>query len=448
MMYLCNLKSNIKSKSMIQTNFICDGATQFLPKDLFQTEKARIQDAWEQLTKQTGKGNDFLGWLELPDTIGSEQPKIQEVAQRLADCSEVVVVIGIGGSYLGARAVIEALQSHFRMLEKKGENPIVLFAGNNMSEDYLFDLKNILDEKEYSIIVISKSGTTTEPAIAFRIFKEHCEKKYGKAEACRRIVAITDKARGALKQLATQEGYDTFVIEDNVGGRYSVLSPVGLLPVSTAGFDIHRILEGAKQMKSWLYNHPDVTGNPAMQYALIRNYLYNNGKKVELMVAYEPRLYYFIEWYKQLFGESEGKENKGIFPAGCVFSTDLHSLGQYVQEGERILFETVISVENAHHTLPIPFDEQNIDKLNYLQSKKIQEINLTAETGTRMAHIDGGVPNLRITIPEIREETLGELIYFFEFSCALGGYLLGINPFDQPGVEAYKKNMFRLLGKE
>lgn len=433
---------------MIQTKFNYDGAAQFVPSNLFSTDNIRIQNAWKQLTEQTGKGNDFLGWLDLPDTMETQIEKIQKVAKRLVDCSEVVVVIGIGGSYLGARAVIEALQAHFKMLEKPGKNPIVLFAGNNMSEDYLFDLKNILDEKEYSIIVISKSGTTTEPAIAFRIFKEHCEKKYGKAEACKRIVAITDKARGALKQLATQEGYDTFVIEDNVGGRYSVLSPVGLLPIAATGYDITRLLAGARRMKEQLYGHSDLTNNPAMQYALIRNYLYNNGKKMELMVAYEPRLYYFIEWYKQLFGESEGKENKGIFPAGCIFSTDLHSLGQYVQEGERMLFETVISVENAHHTLPIPFDEQNIDKLNYLQAKKIQEINLTAETGTRMAHIDGGVPNLRIVVPEICEEVLGELIYFFEFSCALGGYLLNINPFDQPGVEAYKKNMFRLLGKE
>ena len=433
---------------MIQTRFNYDGAAQFLPNDLFSTRNDQIQNAWRQLTEQTGKGNDFLGWLSLPDTMAAETPKIQDVAKRLAGCSEVVLVIGIGGSYLGARAVIEALQPHFKMLEKTGKSPIILYAGNNISEDYLFDLKNILDEKEYSIIVISKSGTTTEPAIAFRIFKEHCEKKYGKAEACKRIVAITDKARGALKQLATQEGYDTFVIEDNVGGRYSVLSPVGLLPIAAAGYDITRILEGARQMKELLYGHPKPEENLAMQYALIRNYLYNSGKKMELMVAYEPRLYYFIEWYKQLFGESEGKENKGIFPAGCIFSTDLHSLGQYVQEGERMLFETVISVEGSHHTLPIPFDEQNIDKLNYLQSKKIQQINLTAETGTRMAHIDGGVPNLRITVPKISEEILGELIYFFEFSCALGGYLLDINPFDQPGVEAYKKNMFRLLGKE
>lgn len=433
---------------MLQTRFICDGAAQFLPENLIENGNTKVQKAWKQLITQTGKGNDFLGWLTLPETASNGTPHIQEVAKRLAKCSEVIVVIGIGGSYLGARAIIEALQSHFRLLETDNQNPVVLFAGNNMSEDYLFDLKNILDKKDYSIIVISKSGTTTEPAIAFRIYKEHCEKKYGKQEAKRRIVAITDKSRGALKQLATQEGYDTFVIEDNVGGRYSVLSPVGLLPIAAAGHDITRLLAGAKQMKEWLYNHTAIAENPAMQYALIRNYLYNIGKKVELMVAYEPRLYYFIEWYKQLFGESEGKENKGIFPAGCIFSTDLHSLGQYVQEGERMLFETVISVERAQHTLPIPFDEQNIDKLNYLQQKKIQEVNLTAETGTRMAHIDGGVPNLRISIPEINEETLGELIYFFEFSCALGGYLLDINPFDQPGVEAYKKNMFRLLGKE
>jgi Glucose-6-phosphate isomerase len=446
-MYLCGFKKRTKSNTMIQTQFICDGAAQFLPQNLYETENARVQKCWHQLTGQTGKGNDFLGWLELPTAMEVQLPKIQEVAKRLAACSEVIVVIGIGGSYLGARAVIEALQSHFRMLENDKKSPIVLFAGNNMSEDYLFDLKNILDKKEYSIIVISKSGTTTEPAIAFRIFKEHCEKKYGKSEACKRIVAITDKARGALKQLATQEGYDTFVIEDNVGGRYSVLSPVGLLPVAAAGYDIRRILEGAKRMKEWLYGHQETAENPAMQYALIRNYLYNNGKKLELMVAYEPRLYYFIEWYKQLFGESEGKENKGIFPAGAIFSTDLHSLGQYIQEGTRQMFETVLTVEHAHKFVNIPFDEQNTDGLNYLQHRSIDEICHIAQQGTCQAHVDGKVPNIKITIPEINEFHLGELIYFFEMSCAISGYMLKVNPFDQPGVEAYKKNMFRLLGK-
>lgn len=428
--------------------FDFEGVRNFVPSDVFQQLEERLNISYNQLITQSGAGNDFVGWLNLPEEIApAEVNAVKEVAARLRQQSEVVVVIGIGGSYLGARAVIEALQHHFRALEQNANAPLVLFAGNNMSEDYLFDLQSVLDKKDYSIIVISKSGTTTEPAIAFRIFKEHCEKKYGKADARKRIVAVTDRQRGALKQLATQEGYDTFVIPDNVGGRYSVLTPVGLLPIAVAGYDIDALLSGARQMRQQLCASNSAKENPALQYAALRNYLYNNGKKMELMVAYEPRLYYFIEWYKQLFGESEGKENKGIFPAGCIFSTDLHSLGQYVQEGERMLFETVISVETARHTLPIPFDEQNTDGLNYLQMRKIQDINQIAELGTRMAHIDGGVPNMRIVIPEISENTLGEMIYFFEFACAIGGYLLKINPFNQPGVEAYKKNMFKLLGK-
>lgn len=433
---------------MVTTRFITEGARTFLPQDLFAAQKDSINHAYNQLVTKQGAGNDFLGWLSLPEEISTDDiSKINRVGSRLQAQSEVVVVIGIGGSYLGARAVIEALQSHFRLLEPNADHPLVLFAGNNISEDYLFDLQKVLDKKEYSLIVISKSGTTTEPAIAFRIFKEHCEKKYGKEEAKKRIVAITDKARGALKKSADSEGYDTFVIPDDVGGRYSVLTPVGLLPIAVAGYDIQLLIKGAREMREELLKQIHIDSNPAMQYALIRNYLYNNGKRVEMMVTYEPRLYYFIEWYKQLFGESEGKENKGIFPAGATFSTDLHSLGQYIQEGERLLFETVISVENANHTLTIPFDKQNIDGLNYLQQKKIHDINLTAEIGTRIAHIDGGVPNLRISIPNISEAPLGELIYFFEFSCALGGYLLNINPFNQPGVEAYKRNMFKLLGK-
>lgn len=434
-------------KNMMKFDF--EGAQNFLPADLFQQAESKLQNAYSQLVNQNGAGNDFLGWLHLPAEINADElSSVKAVATRLQQQSDIVVVIGIGGSYLGARAVIEALQSHFRSLETDNKHPLILFAGNNMSEDYLFDLQQLLDKKDYSVIVISKSGTTTEPAIAFRLFKEHCEKKYGKAEAKRRIVAITDRQRGALKKLADQEGYDSFVIPDNVGGRYSVLTPVGLLPIAVAGFDIDALLNGARRMRENLLTQKCVGNNVAMQYAIIRNYLYLNGKTVELMVSYEPRLYYFIEWYKQLFGESEGKENKGIFPAGCIFSTDLHSLGQYVQEGERMLLETVISVEQSQHTLPIPFDAQNIDGLNYLQQKKIQDINLIAEQGTRMAHIDGGVPNLRIAIDKINENSLGELIYFFEFSCALGGYMLNINPFNQPGVEAYKKNMFRLLGKE
>ncbi|HNW68290.1 MAG TPA: glucose-6-phosphate isomerase, partial [Bacteroidales bacterium] len=378
----------------------------------------------------------------------SEMQRITQIAKSFQQRAEVVVVIGIGGSYLGARAVIEALQGHFKDLHKNSDFPTVLFAGNNISEDYLFDLLQVLDNKEYGMVVISKSGTTTEPAIAFRILKGHCEKKYGKTAARERIVVITDSAKGALKQMATQENYETFVIPDNVGGRYSVLTPVGLLPIAIAGYDIRNLLRGAAEMRNNLLNNKKIGNNIAMQYATFRNYFYQNGKKVELMVAYEPRLYYLIEWYKQLFGESEGKDLKGIFPVGSIFSTDLHSLGQYIQEGERQLFETVISVEKSHHTVAIPYDEQNMDGLNYLQSKSLTEINHTAEIGTRMAHIDGGVPNLQILIPEICETTLGELIYFFEFSCALNGYLLSINPFNQPGVEAYKRNMFKLLGKE
>ena len=433
---------------MIQLRFETEGCQTFLP-EVPATAQKQMDNAYEQLVSRSGAGNDFLGWLDLPEATGSSEiADVKRVAERLRQQSEVVVVIGIGGSYLGARAVIEALQSHFRALEPNANAPLVVFAGNNISEDYLFDLQNIVDKKEYSLIVISKSGTTTEPAIAFRILKQHCEKKYGKEEAKKRIVAITDRQRGALKQLATQEGYNTFVIPDNVGGRYSVLTPVGLLPIAAAGYDIDALLEGAHQMHELLLADKSLEGNPALHYAVMRNLLYHNNKRVELMVAYEPRLFYLIEWYKQLFGESEGKENRGIFPAGCIFSTDLHSLGQYVQEGQRMLFETVISVEKSHHTLNIPYDEQDIDGLNYLHQMDMQKVNHAAETGTRAAHISGGVPNLRIVIPTINENTLGELILFFEFACAIGGYMLKINPFDQPGVEAYKKNMFRLLGKK
>jgi len=349
---------------------------------------------------------------------------------------------------LGARAVIEALQHPFKALLPNNKTPLVLFAGNSMGEDYHKALIDVLDSKDYAVIVISKSGTTTEPAIAFRILKEHCENKYGKTEAQKRIVAITDEKKGALKKLSTEENYQTFVIPDDVGGRYSVLTPVGLLPIACAGFNIEKIIAGAQIMRNNLLKNSTFKENIAMQYALCRYLLYKDGKKLELVVAYEPQLFFFIEWFKQLFGESDGKENKGIFPAGAVFSTDLHSLGQYIQEGERHLFETVLSVEKVASHLPIPFDANDLDGLNYLQQKTIHEINLVAEEGTRLAHLSGNVPNIRIVIPEISEETLGELIYFFEFSCALGGYLLNINPFDQPGVEAYKSNMFRLLGKK
>jgi glucose-6-phosphate isomerase len=403
--------------------------------------------AYLETVNKTGRGNDFLGWVNLPQEVSeSDVVELETVAARLAAKSQVVVVIGIGGSYLGARAVIEALQHSFSPM-MPNEKPQIVYAGNNMSEDYLHDLLDVLAVKDYSLVVISKSGTTTEPAIAFRILKQHCEQKYGVEEARQRIVAITDKARGALKTLADQSGYPTFVIPDDVGGRYSVLTPVGLLPIASAGFSIRKLLDGARAMRQQLMEAKTFDTNPAMQYAALRNVLYNKNLKVELMTSFEPRFFYLIEWFKQLFGESEGKELKGIFPAGAIFSTDLHSLGQYIQDGSRQLFETVLTVENVHHTVPIPFDEQNTDGLNYLQHRSINEINHIAQQGTCQAHVDGKVPNIRITIPEINEFYLGELIYFFEMSCAVSGYMLGVNPFDQPGVEAYKRNMFTLLGK-
>lgn len=415
-----------------------------------QQHQEEISKVYQQLTTKSGKGNDFLGWLDLPEETDEVLlNQIQSCANRLERQSEIVVVIGIGGSYLGARAVIEAMQHSYKGFSPFSDNhaPYVTYAGNNISEDNLCELLEVLDHKDYSLIVISKSGTTTEPAIAFRILKKHCEDKYGKEWAKQRIVAITDKARGALKQMADANGYETFVIPDDVGGRYSVLTPVGLLPIAVAGFDIRQLIAGARTMRHELLSQTNLNDNIAQQYALIRYLLYQSGKKIELMVAYNPKLAFFIEWYKQLFGESEGKEGKGIFPTGATFSTDLHSLGQYIQEGERHLFETVLSIQQSRFQVPIPEDAENLDKLNYLLGKSIQEINLTAEEGTRMAHVDGKVPNLRLIVPKVDENNLGQLIYFFEFSCALGGYLLDINPFDQPGVEAYKKNMFRLLGK-
>ena len=422
---------------------------------LFTNEKIQeneplVTKAYQQLCDKSGKGNDFLGWLDLPaETDDVLLNQIQNCANRLERQSEIVVVIGIGGSYLGARAVIEALQHSYKGFCPFSDNhaPYITYSGNNISEDNLCELLEVLDHKDYSLIVISKSGTTTEPAIAFRILKKHCEDKYGKEWAKQRIVAITDKARGALKKLADTEGYETFVIPDDVGGRYSVLTPVGLLPIAVAGFDIHQLVAGARAMRQELLSQHKMDNNIAQQYALLRYMLYQSGKKIELMVSYNPKLSFFIEWYKQLFGESEGKEGKGIFPTGAIFSTDLHSLGQYIQEGERHLFETVLSIQQSRFQVPIPEDKDNLDGLNYLLGKSIQDINLTAEEGPRRAQVDGKVPNLRLIVPKVDENNIGQLIYFFEFSCALGGYLLDINPFDQPGVEAYKKNMFRLLGK-
>lgn len=432
---------------MIQFNYSQN--LMFSDADMMQHQD-EIAKAYQQLIAKTGKGNDFLGWLDLPEETDEVLlNQIQSCANRIERQSEIVVVIGIGGSYLGARAVIEALQHSYKGFCPFSDNhaPYVTYAGNNISEDNLCELLEVLDHKDYSLIVISKSGTTTEPAIAFRILKKHCEDKYGKEWAKQRIVAITDKARGALKQMADANGYETFVIPDDVGGRYSVLTPVGLLPIAVAGFDIRQLIAGARAMRQELLTQAKLSDNIAQQYALMRYLLYQSGKKIELMVTYNPKMTFFIEWYKQLFGESEGKEGKGIFPTGATFSTDLHSLGQYIQEGERHLFETVLSIQQSRFQVPIPEDAENLDKLNYLLGKSIQEINLTAEEGTRMAHVDGKVPNLRLIVPKVDENNIGQLIYFFEFSCALGGYLLDINPFDQPGVEAYKKNMFRLLGK-
>jgi len=429
----------------IQVNI--DHLESFVSKDEVYAFSDEIKAHFKSLTDKTGKGNDFLGWVDLP-----AQPdeallsSIQEIAYRLASISKFVIVTGIGGSYLGARAVIDALNHQFVGL-LPGDHPLVLYAGQNIGEDYLTELLQLLDHKDYSIVVISKSGTTTEPAIAFRILKNHLEAKYGKSEAVSRIVAITDKEKGALKELAKKEGYTTFIVPDDVGGRYSVFTPVGLLPIAIAGFNINELVRGATDMRSLALSNTDMDANPVMMYAAARNALYRQGKTIEIMVSYLPNLYYLTEWWKQLFGESEGKENKGIFPAGAGFTTDLHSMGQYIQEGLRNIFETVISVENTKHSLLIPQDEMNADKLNYLAGRNIDQVNKMAELGTLIAHVDGGVPNIRITVSEVNEYYLGQLIYFFEMSCAVSGYILDVNPFDQPGVEAYKKNMFALLGK-
>ena len=431
----------------MNVKFSSQDALFFVEKLVTDPRKADAEAALQTALNRTGRGNDFLGWVTLPsDVTEQEIIDLETVTAHLVEKSEVVVVVGIGGSYLGARAVIEALQHSFAPYVE-GKFPHILYAGNNINEDYLHDLLDVLDTRDYSVVVISKSGTTTEPALAFRILKQHCEKKYGVEAAKERIVAITNKARGALKTLADKEGYPTFVIPDDVGGRYSVLTPVGLLPIAMAGFNIRQLLQGAKDMQKFVAENPKYEQNPILQYALIRNLLYESGLKVELLASFEPQLFYFIEWFKQLFGESEGKEHKGIFPAGAIFSTDLHSLGQYIQEGTRQMFETVLAIDAVHHRVNIPEDAENLDNLNYLQHRTIHEINQIARKGTCLAHVDGQVPNLCITVPEINEYHLGELIYFFEMSCAVSGYMLGVNPFDQPGVEAYKKNMFRLLGK-
>ena len=396
-----------------------------------------------------GAGNDFLGWVHLPSSITDAfLDEVQAVADDLRARCEVVVVAGIGGSYLGAKAVNDAPQHTFDAYCHEGrKNPYVVYAGNNIGEDYLADLMEFLKGKEFGIINISKSGTTTETALAFRLLKTLLEQQSGKAEAQKRIVAVTDAKKGALRSLSTKEGYKTFVIPDNVGGRFSVLTPVGLLPIAVAGGDIRALVRGAQDMEKKSGADKTAEQNPAAQYAAIRNALYRFGKTTEILVNFNPKLHFMAEWWKQLYGESEGKDNKGIFPASVDFTTDLHSMGQWIQEGQRNIFETVISVKNATKSVVIPKDEENLDGLNFLAGKRVDEVNKMAELGTRLAHVDGGVPNVLIEIDKVDEYNIGGLIYFFERACGISGYMLGVNPFNQPGVEAYKKNMFALLNK-
>lgn len=410
--------------------------------------KEDVQKNILALKNKTGKGNDFLGWVNLPSSIPSEMiSDIEATAKKLREQIDILVVVGIGGSYLGAKSFLEALSNTFLYLQSKRKDPVVLFAGQNIGEDYTVELLELLDNYRYGIVVISKSGTTTEPALAFRIFQSHLEKKVGEVKAKELIVAVTDASRGALRTLAVQKGYKTFVIPDDVGGRYSVLTPVGLLPIAVAGFDIRQFINGAKDMESICGNENEFENNPAAIYAAARNALYKKGYKIELMANYNNKLHFLAEWWKQLYGESEGKENKGIFPASVDLTADLHSMGQYIQEGERSLFETVLSVVECDRMATVPSDPQDLDKLNFLTGKRIDYVNKMAELGTAIAHVDGGVPNIRIDIPRLNEYYLGQLMYFFEIACGISGYILGVNPFDQPGVEAYKKNMFALLEK-
>jgi len=420
----------------------------FLPHTRPELMENELIDKLAMLFDRTGKGNDFLGWVDLPAKPNNKLIEdILTEADRIKSIAQIFIVIGIGGSYLGARAVIEALGHSFYDLKRDKGYPYVIFAGQNIGEDYMYDLMQVLDEYDYAVTVISKSGTTTEPAIAFRLIKNHLEAKYGKEGARKRIIAITDKEKGALKKLSVMEGYKTYEVPDDVGGRYSVLTPVGLFPIAVAGFDIRALINGALNMMRFINENRTIDDNPALRYAAARNLLYRSGKTTEILVNYLPGLYFFSEWWKQLFGESEGKEGKGIFPAAVGFTTDLHSMGQYIQEGMRNIFETVISVEKPANELLIPHDGQNLDTLNYLAGKNINYVNLMAEKATRIAHVDGGVPNIRVVVPVLNASILGEMIYFFEIACGISGYVLGVNPFDQPGVEAYKNNMFALLGK-
>ena len=425
-------------------------AAQFLKEGAVKAYELQVKAAQEALENATCPGNDFLGWLHLPSSITPEFiAEINSTAQTLRKKCEVVVVAGIGGSYLGARAVIEGLSNAFAWLVNDDtKSPNILFAGNNIGEDYLAELTEYLKNKRFGVINISKSGTTTETALTFRLLKKQCEEQRGKEEAKEVIVAVTDAHKGAARAAADKEGYKTFVIPDNVGGRFSVLTPVGLLPIACAGFDIEQLVEGARDMEKACGKDVPFEENPAAQYAAVRNALYQEaGKKIEIMVNFQPKLHYFSEWWKQLYGESEGKDGKGIFPASCDFTTDLHSMGQWIQQGERTIYETVISIEKPNRKLLFPNDEENLDGLNFLAGKRVDEVNKMAELGTRLAHVDGGVPNIHVSVPELNERYIGQLIYFFEMACGISGNILGVNPFNQPGVEAYKKNMFALLDK-
>lgn len=424
-------------------------AEQFLSEGAVKTLEPQVKAAQLALENGTCPGNDFLGWLHLPTSITPEfLDEIQAVANTLRQKCEAVVVAGIGGSYLGARAVIEAMGNSFAWLVNDGKNPTILFAGNNIGEDYLAELTEYLKGKKFGVINISKSGTTTETALTFRLLKKQCEAQMGKEEAKNVIVAVTDAKKGAARTCADKEGYKSFVIPDNVGGRFSVLTPVGLLPIACAGYDIKQLVAGAQDMEKATGTEVPYEQNIAAQYAAVRNALYQEaGKKIEIMVNYQPKLHYISEWWKQLYGESEGKDGKGIFPASCDFTTDLHSMGQWIQQGERTIYETVISVEQPNHQMLFPNDEENLDGLNFLAGKRVDEVNKMAELGTRLAHVDGGVPNIRVSMPVLNEYYIGQLIYFFEIACGISGNMLGVNPFNQPGVEAYKKNMFALLNK-
>lgn len=424
-------------------------AASFLAEGAVKAYEPKVKAAQEALENGTCKGNDFLGWLHLPSSITPEfLNEIQAVANTLREKCEVVVVAGIGGSYLGARAVIEGLGNSFAWLVNDKKNPTILFAGNNIGEDYLFELTSFLKDKKFGVINISKSGTTTETALAFRLLKKQCEDQRGKEEAKDVIVAVTDAKKGAARTCADKEGYKSFIIPDNVGGRFSVLTPVGLLPIAVAGFDVKQLVAGAADMEKACGKDVAFEENPAAIYAATRQALYTQaGKKIEIVCNFQPKLHYFAEWWKQLYGESEGKDQKGIFPAACDFTTDLHSMGQWIQQGERSIFETVISVETPNEKLLFPHDDENLDGLNFLEGKRVDEVNKMAELGTRLAHVDGGVPNILVNVPELNAYYLGQLIYFFEKACGISGLLEEVNPFNQPGVEAYKKNMFALLNK-